>query len=120
MTEDLDVWVRAREDQKARLAAVLSIAAIVLLLIVSAWLARNPMGAAQGSESLRTIGKDSSARGIVADYPASAPTLDCLRLRKGQWLRVIVHHKGDGKGLLYGGERLECHYGHAPSERYVQ
>ena len=56
----------------------------------------------------------------AASLPASSPTLDCLRLRKGQWLRVIVHHKGDGNGMPYGGERLECHYGHATSARYVQ
>lgn len=49
----------------------------------------------------------------------AAPSLDCLRLVRGQWLRAYVNHSGDGKGA-YGGTRHECYYGHATTERFVQ
>jgi hypothetical protein len=96
---------------------------IATLVLLWAWAMVIPdqREAAQGGLDQRTDGKVMPLQiSVTGSAPASAPILDCVRLRNGQWLRVSVHHKGDGKGLRYGGERLECVYGHATSERYVQ
>jgi hypothetical protein len=107
VTDDLEVWQRVREDAKARIAGALSIAAIVLLLIVSFTLARNPMGAAQEGQSL-----DSASRAIGEDRaePAFAPSYThCPKLQNGRWLRTEVMHRGDRERL-----RIECYYEEKP------
>ena len=46
--------------------------------------------------------------------PASAPSLDCPRLVRGQWLYGAIRHAGDIEPL-----RIDCFYGHGGA-RFIQ
>ena len=165
ISDDLEVFTSARQERRARIAGSLSIAAIVMLLITSFTLARNPTtGAAQlgphgreqhaalirvnpsessvaaSASTINAAGQEAStdaSRGVHPEAGAvlqsgyahtdtrtkpgggnapapAAPSLDCLRLRNGEWLRLAVLHDGDRM------RQHECIYGHSAGQRFVQ
>lgn len=119
MTDDLQVFLSARDEQRARVAGVLSVTAIVMLLVTSFTLARGPINAAP------TVATTGEAQAGLIDNVAirAAPLLgqsvaapfDCPRLQGRQWLRLAVCQQGD---LTLAG--CECVYGYANSERFEQ
>ena len=53
-------------------------------------------------------------KGQVAGSNPAAPTLDCLRVQRGQWLYGAIRHAGDIEPL-----RAECFYGYGGA-KFIQ
>ena len=52
------------------------------------------------------------------DMPSTfAPSLDCPRLVRGQWLYASVRHDGDRMLKELG---VYCYYGHSHGQRFIQ
>jgi hypothetical protein len=103
VTDDLLLWQRIvnaeRDEGKARWAAVLSIAAIIMLLITSFTLAhRGTINAAPQAVSTSLLPLELTEAAPSTHY--------CTSLRNGQWLQAVSIQRD-----RHGFEWHECYYG---------
>ena len=77
-----------------------------------AWDAVNQItGAGQATVSARAVVRTDTST------PTPAPSLDCPRLVRGQWLYASVRHDGDRMLKELG---VYCYYGHSHGQRFIQ
>ena len=130
-------WRDLADEEQSRIAGALSATAIVMLLVTSFTLARgvqwyDTTGAAEGQDfkswtahtsgvpyvnginAASTINAAGTTSPVASSAGPAAP-FDCPRLQGRQWLRSAIWQQGDR--TLAG---VECYYGSAATERFVQ